>query len=422
MLFAVVGLTAAFVACQQRDLQTPKSPKVSETFPEPKSSEERTTFVKLLAKKTEFDETRKQMIIDHLKEVEVFCATNPVTKGFRGPSLGASETPPATEENRKADRELNELRRGHRKAILDHNLQAIKFTKEEYVPGMEKYADFCHKTYQNDPSEANGGELIKMADLMYDNGNVDEVYAYCADLIKNNFQSLLLYDLAAASAYCTDRIGEAAEYYEKAREKKQYLRSALVTTREHLQLAKEAWEKEKPIREAEAAADDLPRVKLETEVGDIVVELFENEAPETVANYISLVESGYYDNTDFFGIVVTAEFFLGSKNGSLNSDPGYHIYCEADKPNRRFPFRGALSMFVPAKDQGGSVYTMTMRAAPNKDGSFTTFGRVIEGFDVFPKIAKYNNREPMPGLETTKIRKVTVVRKRDHEYKPHKVE
>jgi cyclophilin family peptidyl-prolyl cis-trans isomerase len=422
MLLAVVGWTAAIVACQQKDAQMPSSPKASETFPEPKSSPERTAYLKLAAKQKEFDEKRTQMIIDHQKEVEVFCATNPVTKGFRGPSLGASEAPAATEENRKADRELTELRRGHRKAILDHNLAAIKFTADEYIPAVVDYGAYCHKTFLADPSPANGGALVQVTELLYDNGNVDEVYLYCSDMVKNGFDSMQLNDLAAASAYCTDRIAEAAEYYQKARERKQYLRSALVTTKDHLQVAKEAWEKEEKIRAAEAAADDLPRVKLETEAGDIVVELFENEAPETVANYISLVESGYYDNTDFFAWVRTAEFFLGSKNGGPNSDPGYHIYCEAEKPDRRFPFRGALSMFVQAKDQGGSVYTITTRPAPNKDGSFTTFGRVIEGFDVLPKIAKYNNRDPMPGLETTKVRKATVLRKRDHEYQPSKVQ
>ena len=49
------------------------------------------------------------------------------------------------------------------------------------------------------------------------------------------------------------------------------------------------------IREAEAKADDLPRVKLKTTKGDIVIELFENEAPNTVANFISLVEKRFYD-------------------------------------------------------------------------------------------------------------------------------
>ena len=61
---------------------------------------------------------------------------------------------------------------------------------------------------------------------------------------------------------------------------------------------KELWAKEQAIREAEARPDDLPRVKLTTTKGDIVIELFENEAPDTVGNFISLVEKRrFYDDT-----------------------------------------------------------------------------------------------------------------------------
>ena len=61
---------------------------------------------------------------------------------------------------------------------------------------------------------------------------------------------------------------------------------------------KEAWAKEKAIRDAEAKADDLPRVLLKTNKGDIVIELFENQAPNTVANFISLVKKGFYNGSD----------------------------------------------------------------------------------------------------------------------------
>ncbi|HIF31619.1 MAG TPA: peptidylprolyl isomerase, partial [Planctomycetaceae bacterium] len=62
------------------------------------------------------------------------------------------------------------------------------------------------------------------------------------------------------------------------------------------------WKEEKAIREKEAAADDLPRVVLHTTEGDIVLELFENEAPETVGNFINLLEKGFYDGRSFFRV------------------------------------------------------------------------------------------------------------------------
>ena len=58
---------------------------------------------------------------------------------------------------------------------------------------------------------------------------------------------------------------------------------------------RELWAKEQAIRAAEAQADDLPRVKFETSKGDVVIELFENEAPQAVANFITLVKKGFYD-------------------------------------------------------------------------------------------------------------------------------
>ncbi len=63
------------------------------------------------------------------------------------------------------------------------------------------------------------------------------------------------------------------------------------------------WEHEQELRAAEAKADDLPRVLLETTRGPVVIELFEDQAPNTVANFIQLVESGFYDGSDFYQVV-----------------------------------------------------------------------------------------------------------------------
>jgi cyclophilin family peptidyl-prolyl cis-trans isomerase len=278
-----------------------------------------------------------------------------------------------------------------------------------------------------DPSKANGGELFRIADLLYENENVDQAYQYCQDLLKNKFESVQFDDLVAATAYRVDQFDQAEEFEAKASKTSANTRISNIAVKSDIQQCKKAWEKEKEIRAKEAAANDNPRVKIETEVGDIVVELFENEAPENVANYISLVKSGYYDNTEFYSVILAASIFHGSKNGSNNSSPGYKIYSETDSPNRRFPFRGALTMFMQKKDEGGSIYTMALKPSPHLDGFFqTTFGRIVEGFDVLPKIAKYNMRFssefPFCGMEPTKVTKVTVLRDRGHEYAPRKVE
>ena len=63
------------------------------------------------------------------------------------------------------------------------------------------------------------------------------------------------------------------------------------------------WAKEAAIREAEAKADNLPRVKLTTNKGEITLELFENEAPQAVANFVTLVKQGFYTDSPFHRVL-----------------------------------------------------------------------------------------------------------------------
>ena len=92
------------------------------------------------------------------------------------------------------------------------------------------------------------------------------------------------------------------------------------------------WAQEQELRQKEAAADDLPRVKLTTTKGDIVLELFENEAPETVGNFISLVKKGFYDGLTFHRVIAGFMAQGGCPDGDGTGGPGYAIYDECEKP------------------------------------------------------------------------------------------
>ena len=419
--FGLVLLMFSFAGCE-RDTTQPSPTASNEVFPEPKASEERSTFEKLAAKKKDFEAKRKSLIDTQLAQANDFIAKNPEAKPpAGGASDGGPPPPPPSEAARAARRELGQMYRSFTKPRVDLNLEYLTFLNAEYFPGLLKYSEYCHKTFLAEPNKANGGALVQLVAELYDNGNVDEAFLYSTDLAKNGFDSGELDDLIAASAYCTDHFSEAAEFFNKAMEKSKYVRASLVANKEDIATSQKAWDGEKAIRDKEASSNDLPRVKLETEVGDIVFELYENEAPETVGNFISLVESGYYDNTTFHSHVLTAHVFTGSKNGDAKGNPGYTIYGESEKPDRRFPFRGSLTMSAPGNN-AGAIYSISFRPSPYNFGYYTTFGRVVEGFDVLPKIAKFVAREPMVGMEQTKIKKATVLRKRDHEYKPHKVE
>ena len=184
------------------------------------------------------------------------------------------------------------------------------------------------------------------------------------------------------------------------------------------------WKREQELRAAEARADDLPRVLFKTNKGDIVIELFENEAPHTVANFISLVEAKKYDGVKFHR-VIPGFMAQGGDPNTLDDDPGndgkggpgYKIPCECYTANARMHFQGSLSMAHSGKDSGGSQFFIThaptahLNWAKGKRGSsHTVFGRVIQGLD-----------EALALRTGDKIESAKVVRQRDHAYKPVKV-
>ena len=178
---------------------------------------------------------------------------------------------------------------------------------------------------------------------------------------------------------------------------------------------RELWAKEQAIRAAEAKADDLPRVRLETSKGDVVVELFENEAPQAVANFITLVKQGFYNDVAFHRVLPMFMAQGGDPRGDGSGGPGYAIRCECYQPNYRHHFRGSLSMAHAGRDTGGSQFFLTFVPTSHLDGKHTVFGRVIEGMDVLGELQKCDPQSP-DAATPDKIIKAEVLRDRGHEY------
>jgi cyclophilin family peptidyl-prolyl cis-trans isomerase len=182
---------------------------------------------------------------------------------------------------------------------------------------------------------------------------------------------------------------------------------------------REFWKKEQEIRKKEAEAPDAeknPVILMKTSKGDLEIELFENEAPNTVANFIELTEKKVYDGLKFHRVI--ANFMIqGGDPNSGNDDPlddgqggpGHTIKCECYGDNARMHFAGTLSMAHAGRDSGGSQFFVTHLPTAHLNGLHTAFGRVTKGLDVVAAIEKDD-----------KIESVTVVRKRDHEYKAEK--
>ena len=169
----------------------------------------------------------------------------------------------------------------------------------------------------------------------------------------------------------------------------------------------EDWKKEELIRAEEARVDNLPRVKLETTEGDVLIELFENEAPNTVANFIKLTQEGYYDGLEFFQVVPGGYARSGCTANDGTTHPGYRIRNEFE--NGRSHFAGTVVMQNDGENTAGSQFIILHRPDPNLKEKVVSFGRVIEGLDIVYGF-KTVNRIRHAGGEATVINKATVLR------------
>ncbi len=303
-------------------------------------------------------------------------------------------------------------------------------------------------------AEAPGGDpqlvefLVAMVQNAVRRDDYEPAFRMATLLLDNHCPDKRLANWALYAAFCVGQYDAALADYKLARENNSFRpleKSPLDSTIEQFvrdpQPFKDAWEREQKLREAEAKANDLPRVRLKTSRGDIVIELFENEAPNTVANFISLVEKGFYNGVTFHRVLDGFMAQGGCPEGTGRGGPGYHIPCECYQANRRQHFRGTLSMAHAGRDTGGSQFFLTFVPTTHLDTQIdpktgkpvvnpqtgeplpghTVFGRVIEGMDVLAKIRRRNPEvtDPPPA---DRIVKAEVIRKRDHAYVPKKVE
>ena len=115
--------------------------------------------------------------------------------------------------------------------------------------------------------------------------------------------------------------------------------------------------------------------------GDIVIELFEKEAPGTVQNFIDLINKGFYNGLRFHRVIPGFVAQGGCPNGNGTGVPGYTIKDElVGNPHKHE--RGALSMAHRGPNTGGSQFFIVYEPQPHLDGVHTVFGKVIEGMDV----------------------------------------
>lgn len=156
-----------------------------------------------------------------------------------------------------------------------------------------------------------------------------------------------------------------------------------------------------------------PIVTFEMENGDIMkAELYPEIAPNTVNNFISLINKGFYDGLIFHRVISGFMIQGGCPQGIGTGGPGYNIKGEFKQngfTNNLKHSAGVLSMArAMHPDSAGSQFFIMHKNAPHLDGAYAAFGQIIEGMDVVNKIAEtdtdYNDRP----LEKQVMKKVTV--------------
>jgi peptidyl-prolyl cis-trans isomerase B (cyclophilin B) len=155
----------------------------------------------------------------------------------------------------------------------------------------------------------------------------------------------------------------------------------------------------------------MPQANFQTNKGTFIVELYQDEAPGTVANFEKLVRDGFYDGIVFHRVIPDFVVQGGDPNTKElpldnprigSGGPGYTIKCET-KGNPRTHQEGALSMAHAGRDTGGSQFFIVLNEnnCRHLNGVHTVFGRVVEGMDVVKQLRRGDKMEKVALAEST---------------------
>ena len=129
------------------------------------------------------------------------------------------------------------------------------------------------------------------------------------------------------------------------------------------------------------------QAKINTVKGEMLVELYDKDAPKTVENFSKLSKDGFYDGLTFHRVIPDFVIQGGCPDGTGAGGPGYSIDCELDGENQ-YHDRGVLSMAHAGRNTGGSQFFIchSRNNTAHLDRNHTCFGKVVEGLDVIDQI------------------------------------
>lgn len=126
---------------------------------------------------------------------------------------------------------------------------------------------------------------------------------------------------------------------------------------------------------------------------EVVIDLFENDAPNTVANFEKLASEGFYNGLSFHRVIPGFVAQGGCPTGNGTGGPGYTINCEIN-PNKHE--RGTLAMAHAGRNTGGSQFYICYQPQPHLDGQHTVFGKVISGME---HVDQFKGQDKMEKVE-----------------------
>jgi peptidyl-prolyl cis-trans isomerase A (cyclophilin A) len=146
---------------------------------------------------------------------------------------------------------------------------------------------------------------------------------------------------------------------------------------------------------------------IQTNMGTIKFELYEDRVPLTTGNFIKLAQRGFYDGIIFHRVINGFMIQGGDPLGNGTGGPGYSIKDEFS-PMLRHDSEGIVSMANAGPDTGGSQFFITLEKTPWLDGKHAVFGKVVEGMDVVRAIGKVKTGANDKPIEPVVMEKVTI--------------
>ena len=151
------------------------------------------------------------------------------------------------------------------------------------------------------------------------------------------------------------------------------------------------------------------QIRFKTNMGEFIAEMFEDKAPKTTENFISLVEKKFYDGIVFHRVIDGFMIQGGDPTGTGMGGPGYKIADEFGE-GLTHDDEGYFSMANAGPNTGGSQFFITLAPTPWLNGHHAIFGRVVEGMDVVRKIGVTKTDFRDRPLEDVKMETVEVIK------------